>query len=325
MPEMTAIRVQATGGPEVLQPATLPLPMPGPGQVLIRHTAIGVNFIDTYHRSGLYPAPLPLTPGMEAAGIVEALGEGVTHVRLGERVVYFAPSPGSYATHRAVPARFVVGLPDSVSDEAAAGAWLKACTTEFLVERCARVQPGDTVVVTAAAGGVGLFLCQWLATKGARTIAVAGSAAKQALALDAGAADAIGYEGMAARVRELTGGEGATCVMDGVGKATFEPALDSLRRRGLLVSFGNASGPVGAFDLAVLAQKGSLFTTRPTLFDYYATDVDFAAGSRAVLDRLASGALRVTIGARWPLSEAAACHRALEARETTGSVLLRSA
>jgi NADPH2:quinone reductase len=301
------------------------MPVPGPGEVLIRHTAIGVNFIDTYHRSGLYPAPLPLTPGMEAAGIVEALGEGVAHVRVGERVVYFAPSPGSYATHRAVPGRFVVGLPESVSDEVAAGAWLKACTTEFLVERCARVQPGDTVVVTAAAGGMGLLLCQWLAAKGARTIAVASSKAKQALAIAAGAEHAIGYEGMAARVRELTGGEGAACVIDGVGKATFLPALDALRRRGLLVSFGNASGPVGAVDFALLAQKGSLFATRPTLFDYYTAPEDFAAGSRAVLDRLASAVLRVTIGARWPLTEAAACHRTLEARETTGSALLFSA
>jgi NADPH2:quinone reductase len=319
---MQAIRFQATGGPEVLEVADLPPPAAGPGEVLVRHTAIGVNYIDTYHRSGIYPAALPGVPGMEAAGIVEAVGPGVSHVRVGERVVYFAPAPGSYATHRAVGARFVVPLPDAVSEEVAAAAWLKACTTEFLVERCARVQAGDTVVVTAAAGGVGLLLCQWLAAKGARTIAVASSPEKQALALEAGATHAIGYDGMAANVRALTGGEGAACVIDGVGASTFAPALDSLRRRGLLVSFGNASGKVGAVDFGILAAKGSLFTTRPTLFDYYATDADFAAGSKAVLDRLVSGALRVTIGGRWPLAEAAACHRALEARETTGSVLL---
>jgi NADPH2:quinone reductase len=317
---MTAIRVEKAGGPEVLRPARLPMPVPGPGEVLIRHTAIGVNFIDTYHRSGLYPAPLPLTPGMEAAGIVEAVGEGVTHVRVGERVVYFAPSPGSYATHRAVPGRFVVGLPESVSDEVAAGAWLKACTTEFLVERCARVQPGDTVVVTAAAGGVGLLLCQWLRSVGARTIAVASSEAKQALAIAAGATDAIGYERMAASVRDLTGGEGAACVIDGVGKATFLPALDALRRRGLLVSFGNASGPVGAVDFALLAQKGSLFTTRPTLFDYYATPEDFALGTSRVFAMWPK--LSITIGQRYPLDAAARAHADLEARTTTGSALL---
>jgi NADPH2:quinone reductase len=319
---MQAIQFDAVGGPEVLRLVDRKAPVPGPGEVLVRHTAIGVNYIDTYHRSGTYPVPLPSTPGMEAAGVVERVGEGVGHVRPGDRVVYFAPAPGSYATCRAVPARFVVPLPDAVPDEVAAAAWLKACTTEFLVERCARVQPGDTVVVTAAAGGVGLLLCQWLAANGATAIAVASSPEKQALALDAGAAHAIGYAGMATAVRDLTAGEGASCVIDGVGRDTFGPALDSLRRRGLLVSFGNASGKVGAVDFGILAAKGSLFTTRPTLFDYYATDADFAAGATAVLDRLASGALRVRIGHRWPLAEAATCHRALEARETTGSVVL---
>jgi NADPH2:quinone reductase len=319
---MQAIQFDAVGGPEVLKRVDWPMPAPAPGEVLVRHTAIGVNYIDTYHRSGSYPAPLPCIPGMEAAGVVESVGDGVAHVRPGDRVVYFAPAPGSYATHRSVPARFVVLLPDAVSDEIAGASWLKACTTEFLVERCARVQPGDTVVVTAAAGGVGLLLCQWLAAKGATAIAVASSPEKRALALQAGAAHAIGYEGMAAAVRDLTAGEGASCVIDGVGRDTFGPALDSLKRRGLLVSFGNASGKVGPVDFGILAAKGSLFTTRPTLFDYYATDRDFADGSRAVLDRLESGALRITIGHRWPLAEAAACHRALEARATTGSVLL---
>ncbi|WP_448585984.1 quinone oxidoreductase family protein [Thermaurantiacus sp.] len=319
---MLAIRFEATGGPEVLERVALPEPAPGPGEVLVRHTAIGVNFIDTYHRSGVYPVPLPAIPGLEAAGRVEAVGAGVTHLREGDRVVYFTASPGSYAAARAVPAHAVVRLPDDLPDEVAAAAWLKAATVEFLVERCARVTAGDTVVVTAAAGGVGLLLCQWLKAVGARTIAVASSAEKQALARGAGADEAIGYEGMAEAVRALTSGRGADVVIDGVGRATFEAALAALRRRGLLVSFGNASGKVGPVDFGILAARGSLFTTRPTLFDYYATAEDFAAGTARVLAMLAGGRLDVRIGHRWPLAEAAACHQALEARATTGSVLL---
>ncbi|WP_448578367.1 quinone oxidoreductase family protein [Thermaurantiacus sp.] len=320
MAQLTAIRFHKTGGPEVLGAIRLPVTVPGPGEVLIRHTAIGVNFIDTYHRSGLYPASLPCTPGMEAAGIVEAVGEGVDHLAPGDRCVYFAPSPGSYATHRAVPGRFVVALPETVSDEAAAAGWLKACTTEFLVERCARVQAGDRVVVTAAAGGMGLLLCQWLRAVEAQVIAVASTADKRALALAHGAEHAIGYDAMAAEVRALTGGAGADVVIDGVGKTTFLPALDALRRRGLLVSFGNASGPVGAVDFALLAQKGSLFATRPRMFDYYATSEDFALGTSRVFAMWPK--LSITIGQRYPLVEAARCHADLEARATTGSALL---
>lgn len=320
MPEMTAIRFTRTGGPDVLEPAALSLGEPGPGEVQLRHSAIGVNFIDTYHRSGLYPVPLPAVPGMEAAGVVEAVGEGVTHLSPGDRVVYFSPAPGAYATHRCLDARWCVKLPDHVSDETAAASWLKACTTEFLVERCARVAVGDTVVVTAAAGGVGLLLLQWLKAAGARAIAVASTPGKRALALENGAAHAIGYDGMAAEIRALTDGRGADVVIDGVGKATFGPALDCLRRRGLLVSFGNASGAVSAIDLAILAQKGSLFATRPTLFDYYASAEDFAIGTKRVLAMWPK--LRITIGQRYPLHGAARCHADLEARATTGSALL---
>jgi len=317
-----AIRFKAVGGPEVLELVPFDPGAPGPGDVRVRHSAIGVNFIDTYHRSGVYPAALPCVPGMEAAGVVEAVGEGVAGFAVGDRVVYFAPSPGSYATHRTLAAQWLVKLPEGVPDEVAAAAWLKACTVEFLAERCARVKAGDTVVVTAAAGGVGLLLCQWLKAMDVRTIAVAGTADKQALALAAGAREAIGYEGMADAVRALTGGRGADVVIDGVGRDTFEAALDSLRRRGLLISFGNASGKVGPVDFGILAAKGSLFTTRPTLFDYYADPADFAAGTARVMGMLADGRLDVRIGHRWPLAEAAACHRALETRATTGATLL---
>jgi NADPH2:quinone reductase len=319
---MQAIQFQETGGPEVLAAIELPLPAPGPDEARVRHSAIGVNFIDTYVRSGLYPAALPAIPGVEAAGIVEAVGAAVTRVKPGDRVVYFSQAPGSYATHRVLAARWLVRLPDDISDELAAAAWLKGCTVEFLVERCARVKPGDTVLVTAAAGGVGLLLVQWLKAAGATTIAVASTADKQALARAAGANHAIGYEGMAAQARDLTDGRGVDVVIDGVGKATFEAALDSLRPRGLHISFGNASGAVGAVDFRILARKGSLFMTRPTLFDYYASEADFAAGSTRVMDMLASGQLQVRIGNRYALARAADCHRALEARATTGSLLL---
>lgn len=320
MTGMTAIRFEETGGPEVLRALRLPVAGPGPGEALIRHSAIGVNFIDTYHRRGIYPVALPCTPGVEAAGTIEAVGEGVAHLAPGDRCVYFSAAPGAYATHRVIDSRWLVKLPADIPDEVAAAGWLKACTTEFLVERCARVQPGDRVVVTAAAGGMGLLLCQWLRAVGAQVIAVASTEGKRALAMTHGADHAIGYEAMAAEVRALTDGQGADVVIDGVGKATFLPALDALRRRGLLISFGNASGPVGAFDLAILAQKGSLFATRPTLFDYYANAEDFTAGTGRVLAMWPE--LRFTIGQRYPLVEAARCHADLEARATTGASLL---
>lgn len=319
---MKAIRFETTGGPEVLRLADVGVGEPGPGTVRVRHSAIGVNFIDTYHRRGLYPLPLPSGLGLEAAGTVEALGEGVTGLSVGDRVVYFAPTPGSYATHRIVPADWLVKLPAVIDEGVAAALWLKACTVEFLVERCARVRDGDPVLVHAAAGGVGLLLTAWLKAIGATVIATVGSEAKRPLAEAAGAQHVLAYGEVPARVRELTGGEGVSVVFDGVGKATFEPSLDSLRRRGLHVCYGNASGAVGPVDFAILARKGSLFATRPTLFDYYATPEDRAAGFAAVLARIADGTLRAHIGGRYPLAEAARAHADLEARATTGSLLL---
>ncbi|QMW22200.1 quinone oxidoreductase family protein [Sandaracinobacteroides saxicola] len=321
---MKAIRFNAPGGPEVLQFVDLSLPDPAPGEARLRHTAIGVNFIDTYHRTGLYPLPLPSGLGLEAAGIVEAIGEGVTDVAVGDRVVYCWGGPAGYATHRNIEARFLVRIPDGVSDEQAAAAFLKACTTEFLVERCARVQPGDVALVQAAAGGVGLLLCQWLKHVGATVIGTVGSDAKIALAKEAGADHVINYstDAVAPAVRALTGGEGVAVVFDGVGKATWEGSIDSLRRRGLHISYGNASGPIGAVDFGILARKGSLYTTRPTLFDYYATRAELESGAARVFDLMKTGALSVRIDQRYALADAAQAHIDLEARKTTGSSIL---
>lgn len=319
---MTAIRIEATGGPEVMHLVDAPAADPGAGEARVRHTAIGVNFIDTYHRSGIYPMQLPSGIGMEAAGVVEAVGEGVGHVRPGDRVVYFANSPGSYATHRTLAARWLVKLPDAVTDEVAAAIWLKACTVEFLVERCAKVSAGDTVLVQAAAGGVGILLAQWLADRSATVIGTVGSDAKVETARNAGCHHVLAYADVPTRVRELTEGRGVDVVIDGVGKASFWQSLDALRRRGLMISYGNASGKVGEVDFGILAAKGSLFTTRPTLFDYYAEPADFEAGAAAVLDRLQRGIIAPVIGQTFPLSDAVRCHQALEGRQTIGSSLL---
>lgn len=319
---MKAIRFEAAGGPEVMQLVDVDIGKPGPGEARVRHTVIGVNFIDTYHRSGLYPMPLPAGLGVEAAGVVEAVGEGVSHVLPGDRIVYFSNSTGGYATHRVMEARWLVKLPDAIDDEAAAALWLKACTAEFLVERCARVKAGDTVLVQAAAGGVGVLLCQWLKSSGATVIGTVGSAQKTGIARDAGCDHILAYADVPAGVRELTGGAGVDVVVDGVGKSTFEASLDSLRRRGLLISYGNASGPVGLVDFGILARKGSLYATRPTLFDYYASPEDFAAGSRAVFEKIAQGVLKPHIGQTFALADAVKCHQALEARQTIGASLL---
>lgn len=319
---MKAIQFSETGGPEVMKLVDVTVGEPGPGQARVRHTVIGVNFIDTYHRSGLYPMQLPAGLGMEAAGVVEAVGEGVSHVNVGDRVIYFANPPGAYATHRVMDARPLVKLPDSVSDEQAAALWLKACTVESLVERCTRVQPGQTVLVPAAAGGVGVLLCQWLKSKGVIVIGTVGSPAKVEIARAAGADHVLAYDDVPARVRELTGGNGVDAVIDGVGKATFDSSLDSLKRRGILASFGNASGPAAPLDIGLLARKGSLFVTRPTLFDYYATPEDFAAGTAAVFAKIEAGVLKAHIGQTFALADAVAAHKALEARQTVGSSLL---
>jgi NADPH2:quinone reductase len=319
---MKAIRIEAQGGPEVMQWQDVTLPPPGPGEVRLRHTAIGLNFIDTYHRSGLYPLPLPSGLGLEAAAVVEAVGEGVT-LAAGTRVGYCWGPIGAYATHRNMAAAMLVPLPDGVTDEMAAAGLLKGCTTEFLVERCAQVKPGDWALVPAAAGGVGLLLVQWLKSVGAQVIAVAGSAEKLALAAAQGADHGLlDTADVAAEVRRITGGQGVDVVIDGVGKASWESALDSLKRRGLMISFGNASGPVTGVDLGILARKGSLFVSRPTLFDYYATAEERARFGGRVLDMMATGALKIQVNQRYPLAEAARAHEDLAARRTTGSTVL---
>jgi NADPH2:quinone reductase len=318
------ITIAAHGGPEVLQWAPVDLPPPGPGEVRLRTRAAGLNFIDTYHRSGLYPQPLPTGLGLEGAGVVEALGEGVTGWQPGDRAGIFTGPPGAYATARNVPAAQLVRLPDSVPDEVAAAIMLKGATAEFLVERCARVQPGSPVLVHAAAGGVGQLLVQWLKHIGAAVIGTAGGGAKVALAGAAGADHVIDYavEDVAARVRDLTGGEGAQVVFDGVGAATWEASLAATARRGLIVSYGNASGPVTGVALASLAAAGSLYVTRPTLFDYYRAPEERAAGMARLFGLVAAGVLSVKIGQRFALKDAAQAHRALEARQTTGSTVL---
>lgn len=322
---MRRISFARTGGPEVLELGEADLADPAPGEVLIRQTAIGLNYIDTYHRSGLYALPLPSGLGLEGAGVVEAVGGGVAEVQVGDRVGHFLGPVGAYASHVLRAADRVIRLPGGVSDETAAAALLKGCTVEFLVDRCARVRAGDTVLVQAAAGGVGLLLVQWLKHAGARVIGTAGSAAKAELAAEHGADETIVYGNgvdVAARVRELTAGGGVAVVFDGVGKATWEGSIDSLRRRGLHISYGNASGAVGPVDFGILARKGSLFTTRPTLFDYYASREEIVAGAGKVLRLIKQGVLKVRIDQRFPLAEARRAHEELEARTTTGSSVL---
>ena len=319
-----AVWIEATGGPEVLQLIDADLPPPGPGEVRMRNTAIGLNFIDAYHRSGLYPVELPAPIGVEAAGVVDAVGAGVSDFAPGDRVATFGPQRGAYATARNVAASALIKLPDDIPDETAAAALLKGCTTEFLVERCGRVEPGWPVLVHAAAGGVGLLLVQWLKAVGATVIGTTGNAEKAALATAAGADHVLpaGEPDLAARVRQLTGGEGVRVTFDGVGKATFETSLDSTARRGLVISFGNASGAVGPVDFAILARKGSLFATRPTLFDYYVTPEERRAGASRLFEMLRSGKLQVTVGQRYALEDVRRAHEDLEARRTTGSTLL---
>ena len=319
-----AIRFAATGGPEVLDYVAVEVGDPGPGDLRVRQTAVGLNYIDTYHRTGLYPVALPSGLGLEGAGVVEAVGAGVTGFAPGDRIAYCGGPVGAYATHRLLPAHVAVRLPNAVADEVAAAAMLKGCTAEFLIERCARVEAGQTVLVQAAAGGVGLLLVQWLKHLGAHVIATAGGAAKIALARRYGADEGIDYatQDVAARVRAMTGGEGVAVVFDGVGKATYEGSLDSLARRGLFVGYGNASGAVGPVDFGILARKGSLFVTRPTLFDYHATRAEIEAGAGRVLDLIARGVLAVRVDQRYALADAATAHRDLEARRTTGSTVL---
>lgn len=319
------ILVRRHGGPEVLEPDGFEPARPAAGEVLVRQEAIGVNYIDTYFRTGLYPAPggLPFVPGNEAAGVVEAVGPGVDEVAIGDRVAY-AAGPGSYTTHRLIAARLLVPLPAEIEAATAAAMMLKGMTAQYLLRQTYVVQPGDVVLIHAAAGGVGLIASQWAKHLGATVIGTVGSPEKAELARAHGCDHVILYdrEDVAARVREITGGKGVPVVYDGVGKATFVTSLDCLRPRGLLVSFGNASGPVDGVNLGILAAKGSLYVTRPTLMTYTATRDQLLACARDLFEVVRSGAVRVEIHQRFPLAEAAAAHRALEARATTGSTLL---
>jgi NADPH2:quinone reductase len=317
-------RIERTGGPEVIQWIDVDLPPPGPGEVRMRHTAVGLNFIDTYHRKGLYPIDLPGGLGSEAAGVIEAVGEGVSTFAIGDRVGTFGPLRGAYATERNVPAAQLFTLPDSVDDKVAAALLLKGCTTEMLVERCAKVGAGQTVLVHAAAGGVGHLLVGWLKAIGATVIGTVGDVAKVEQAKRAGADHVLLYkqEDVAARVREITGGKGVSVSFDGVGKTSWPVSLASVARRGLIVSFGNASGAVEGVNLGTLAQMGSLFVTRPTLFDYYVTPEERQAGINRVFAMLANGAISPEIGQTFALEDVADAHRALEAGETIGSTVL---
>jgi NADPH2:quinone reductase len=319
---MLAIQATQAGGPDVLEAVDLPVPSPGPGQILVRHQAVGLNFIDTYHRSGLYPMKMPAVLGLEAAGIVETLGEGVTRFAVGDRVAYNG-TLGAYSQAAVVPADRAVKVPDAVSLEVAAAVLLKGMTAEFLVRRCFHVKQGDVVLIHAAAGGVGQILVQWCKTLGATIIATVGSEPKAAIARELGADHVIlyGQEDVAARVAELTGGKGVAVVYDGVGKDTFDASLKSLARRGVLATFGNASGPVAPFTPLELSGK-SLFVTRPRLFDYIATTQELDESAEALLAVLASGAVKIDIGQTFPLAEARAAHEALEGRRTTGATLL---
>ncbi|UVO50882.1 quinone oxidoreductase [Sphingomonas sp. SUN019] len=317
-------RITRIGGPEVIEWQDVDLPPPGPGEVRIRTTAAGLNYIDTYHRDGTYPTDLPAALGMEGVGVVTALGDGVTELAVGTRVATFGPERGAYATERNIAARHLFVLPDDIDDETAAASLLKGCTAEFLAERASHVAPGDWVLVHAAAGGVGSILTQWLAAKGAQVIATVGDEAKADQARDHGATDVILYraEDVAKRVRGLTGGMGVRVAYDGIGRDTWEASLDALAQRGLLISYGNASAPVTGVALGILAAKGSLFVTRPTLFHYYSDPAERVAGAASLWEMIRSGKVRVTIGQRYPLLEAAQAHTDLEARRTTGSTLL---
>ncbi|MBX9295986.1 quinone oxidoreductase [Chromobacterium vaccinii] len=319
-----AIVFAETGGPEVLRLQNVEIGAPGPGQARVRHTAIGVNFIDTYQRSGLYPLPLPSGLGSEAAGVVEAVGEGVAGLAPGDRVAYAGGPLGAYSTERLIAAEHLVKLPDGVSDETAACAMLQGMTVEYLVQRTFPVQPGQTVLWHAAAGGVGQIALQWLSAMGVHVIATVGSQAKAEIARSLGAAHVILYreEDVAARVREITGGKGVPVAFDSVGKDTFEASLNSLSPRGMMVTFGNASGPVPALAPLELTKRGSLFLTRPRLGDYIATRAELEASSAALFRRLRDGTVKLAPSHRYPLAEAAQAHRDLEARRTTGSVIL---
>ena len=317
------IRIHAFGGPEAMTLEDVELAPPGSGQVRIVQRAVGLNFIDVYQRTGLYPVPLPLVPGNEGAGDVVAVGEGVTEFKPGDRVAY-CMAIGAYAAERNIDAGKLVALPSSISYDIGAVIMLKGLTAQYLLRRTYPVGPGATILVHAAAGGVGLFLCQWGKALGATVIGTVGGEAKAALAKAHGANHTILYdrEDFAARVRDITGGRLCDVVYDGVGKATFPKSLDCIRPLGTFASFGSASGAIEAFNIGLLAQKGSLFATRPTLATFTAKRDDMLAMARDLMETIASGAVKPEVQSRFPLAEAARAHRALEARETTGSAIL---
>jgi NADPH2:quinone reductase len=297
---------------------------PGPGEVRIAHKACGLNFIDVYQRSGVYPMTLPAAMGMEAAGVIEAVGEGVTHLAVGDRAAYAAQPPGAYCEARVMPAAQVCPLPDAISFEEGAAMMLKGLTVQYLFHRTTPLKAGDTVLFHAAAGGVGLIACQWARSEGITLIGTAGTDEKCALAVEHGAAHCINYRSgdWVSEVRRLTGGAGVDVVMDAVGKDTFEGSLDSLKPFGMMISFGNASGVVPPFNLGVLGAKGSLKITRPTLFTHVAQHETCQAMARHLFDKVVSGAVKIRIDQRFPLDQVADAHRALEARTTTGSTVL---
>ena len=321
---MLAIQIDRTGGPEVLTPKTLPDPEPGPGQIRIRHGAIGLNFVETYQRSGLYPMALPKVLGQEAAGTVDAVGEGVIRFHVGDRAGYVSGSSGAYAELAVIDEGKAVKLPGFVSDEDAAAVLLKGLTVEMLVRRCYDLRAGQRALVHAAAGGVGGLLVQWAKAIGATVIATAGSPEKLKLAGEHGADHLVSYTeaDWADQVRALTSGEGVQVAYDGVGKTTFDGSLKCLAKRGFLVLYGGASGPVPPVDPLALMRGGSLYLTRPTLFDYAADTAELDAAAEALFGLIRDGKLKVTVGQRFALKDAADAHRALEGRQTTGSTLL---
>ena len=321
---MKAIRFSETGGPEVMKLVDVDVPPPGPGEVRVRQTAIGLNYIDTYHRSGLYPVPLPSGIGLEGAGVVEALGEGVSDLKVGDRIAYGVGALGAYAQVRNLPARRITRLTPGISDETAAGMMLKGMTVRYLLRATYKLQPGETILLHAAAGGVGLILSQWAKALGATVIGTVGSDEKVAIARAHGCDHVINSstENIVARVKEITGGKGLPVVYDGVGQSTFMTSLDCLQPRGLLVVFGNASGPVKAFDLGLLASKGSLYVTRPTLMTYTASDEDLKETADDLVAMVASGKVKIPVNQRYALADAVQAHRDLESRKTTGTTIL---
>lgn len=319
-----AIRIHEQGGAELMRWEDVEVGAPGEGEARVRHTAVGLNYIDVYQRAGVYKLPMPMILGLEGAGVVEEVGTGVADLKAGQRVAYAGVPPGAYTEERLIPAHRLVALPDGIDDQRGAAMMLKGMTAQYLIRRTYRVQDGDTILVHAAAGGVGLILCQWAKHLGATVIGTVGTDEKAELARANGCAHAIVYsrENVAERVREITGGEGVPVAYDSVGQATFEGSIDSLRPLGMMVSFGNASGPLAPLDSGLLAAKGSLFFTRPSLMTYTAARQDLLASAGELFDVVTGGQVNIAVNQTYPLKDAAQAHRDLEARKTTGSTVL---